>query len=128
MHPHPVVYWEIASHDAEKTVEFLNRAFDWQFEYDAQTTIHELPAGEAAAKFAGGGVFTLRRAKLPFLTLYIEVTDIDARARRIEELGGHLVEPPFDVSESVRICLFNEPSGVTLAMLERRRPGPSAPA
>jgi hypothetical protein len=128
MHPHPVVYWEIASHDAEKTVAFLRQAFDWEFEYDARTTIHELPAGDAAAKLAGGGVFTLRRARLPFLTIYIEVTDIDARARRIEELGGFIVEPPFDVSENTRICLFNEPSGVMLAMLERRRPGAIPPA
>ncbi len=120
MTKHPIVYWEIASHDAQKTVEFLEQAFDWKFEYDTRTTIHELPAGEAAQKFAGGGVFTLQRAKLPFLTIYIEVDDIDERAERIENLGGHIVEPPFDATANTRICLFNEPSGVTLAMLERR--------
>ena len=61
----------------------------------------------------------MRKAKLPFLTIYIEVDDVDARAKRVEELGGHIVEAPFDVTDKIRICLFNEPSGVTLAMVQR---------
>ena len=36
----PVVYWELASHDAPQTVDFLRKVFDWDFEYDARTTIH----------------------------------------------------------------------------------------
>jgi predicted enzyme related to lactoylglutathione lyase len=39
----PVVYWELASHDATRTVDFLEKVFEWDFEYDARTTIHELP-------------------------------------------------------------------------------------
>jgi predicted enzyme related to lactoylglutathione lyase len=116
MQANPICYWELASHDAGKTVEFLRQVFDWQFTYDANTTIYELPAGAAASAFAGGGVFTLRKARLPFLTIYIKVDDIEARARRIVELGGYLVEPPFEITGGARICLFNEPSGVTLAM------------
>lgn len=119
MQPNPVVWWELASHDAQATAEFLEQAFDWKFEYDANTTIFHMPAGESARAFAGGGVFTLRKAKLPFLTIYIAVDDIDARAQRIQELGGHIVEGPFDIFEGTRICLFNEPSGVTLAMIQR---------
>ena len=78
-------------------------------------------AGENAAHFAGGGVFTLRKAKLPFLTMYIRVDDIDAKAKHIEELGGFIVIAPLDISKTSRICLFNEPSGVTLGMLQRIR-------
>lgn len=115
----PVVYWELASSDAGKTVEFLRKVFDWNPEYDPGTTIHEIPAGESSSAFSGGGVFTLRRAKLPFLTLYIRVEDIEEKARLVEKSGGFIVEPPFSVNESTKICLFNEPSGVTLAMLEK---------
>ncbi len=112
----PVVYWELASHDAMKAVEFLKKVFDWDFEYDARTTIHELPAELTPVQ--GGGVFTLRRAELPFLTIYIKVGDLDAKVKLIVEYGGFIVDPPLDLPSGSRICLFNEPSGVTLAMIQ----------
>jgi uncharacterized protein len=112
----PVVYWELASHDATKTVAFLKKVFDWDFAYDERTTIHELPA--ELTPMQGGGVFTLRRAKSPFLTIYIQVDDIDAKVKSIEEAGGFIVDPPLDLPGGSRICLFNEPSGVTLAMIQ----------
>ena len=115
----PVVYWELASQDATKTVDFLKKVFDWDFEYDAHTTIHELPVELTPVQ--GGGVFTLRRAKLPFLTIYIKVDDLDAKVKLIEENGGFIVDPPLDLPGGSRICLFNEPSGVTLAMIQSAR-------
>jgi predicted enzyme related to lactoylglutathione lyase len=60
----------------------------------------------------------MRKAKLPFLTLYIKVEDIFTMANRVEESGGHIVEAPFDIGGGSYICLFNEPSGVTLAMIQ----------
>ena len=111
-----IIYWELASHDAPKTVEFLKKVFDWDFEYDVRTTIYELPAELTPVQ--GGGVFTLRRAKPPFLTIYIKVEDLDAKVKLIEEHGGFIVDPPLDLPNGSRLCLFNEPSGVTLAMTQ----------
>jgi predicted enzyme related to lactoylglutathione lyase len=37
----------------------------------------------------------------------------------VKENGGFIVEEPFEISPGTKICLFNEPSGVTLAMLEK---------
>jgi predicted enzyme related to lactoylglutathione lyase len=116
----PVVYWELASHDAAKTADFLKNVFDWAPEYDAKSTIYELPSGDERADFSGGGVFTLQRAKLPFLTIYIRVDDIAAKAKLVEKNGGFIIEAPFEISPGTKICLFNEPSGVTLAMIEKR--------
>ncbi len=115
----PVVYWELASHDAEKTVNFLKKVFDWTPEYDEKTGIFEFPAGESQAAFSGGGVFTLRRAKLPFLTVYMRVNDIEEKARLVVQHGGFITEAPHEISPGVKICLFNEPSGVELAMVEK---------
>lgn len=116
MSNNPVIYWELASHDSARTVDFLKKVFDWDFEYDAHTTIHELPAELTPVQ--GGGVFTLRRARQPFLTIYIKVDDLDAKVKLIEANGGFIVDPPLILPNGARICLFNEPSGVTLAMLQ----------
>lgn len=123
MQNNPVVFWELASHDAEKTVAFLERLFGWDIQLDELSGIFEIPADRGgpdhAAPFAGGGVFTLRKARLPFLTIYIRVEDIETMAKRVVELGGLIVIPPEEVVPGSLICLFNEPSGVTLAMYER---------
>jgi predicted enzyme related to lactoylglutathione lyase len=122
MNDNPVVFWEIASNDAEKSVKFMEQVFGWKSEYDRRSTIHEFASGEAKAAFAGGGIFTLRQAKVPFLTIYIMVDDINAKVKKIEELGGFIVISPRQPTPGgPTICLFNEPSGVTLGMIERRK-------
>jgi uncharacterized protein len=112
-----VVYWELASHDADKSSRFLQDVFGWQMEYDPATTIYEAP-GSMAEESCPGGVFTLRKAKLPFLTMYILVDDIQEKANQVQAAGGNILEGPFSLPSGSQICLFNEPSGVTLAMLQ----------
>jgi hypothetical protein len=119
MSNNPIVMWELASHDQEKTVEFLGRLFDWGLEFDEDLGFYITQAEPAdREKFFGGGVFTLGKARLPFLTVYIQVEDIAEKAREIEKLGGYIVEAPHEIPGGAKICLFNEPSGVTLAMVE----------
>jgi predicted enzyme related to lactoylglutathione lyase len=119
MSENPIVYWELASNNTEKSVEFFKKAFGWNFEYDKATTIHELP--REINQIRGGGVFTLKMKKPPFLTIYIEVDDVKKKAKEIEELGGSIVIQPIEINPGVHICLFNEPSGVTFAMLQKKK-------
>ena len=120
MSNNPICYWELASHDAEKSVAFFKKVFVWNFEYDANIGIHELPVANAD-DFKGGGIFTLKKAKLPFLTVYIRVKDIDEKVKLIEQEGGFIVIDSFELPSGTKICLFNEPSGVTFGMIESAR-------
>jgi predicted enzyme related to lactoylglutathione lyase len=119
--PNPIVWWELASFNAEKSVEFFAKVFNWDIMYDEKVGFYRVPVPEQGCDLSGGGVFTLRRARLPFLTLYIRVDDIDAKAKQVEESGGRIVQPPFSIPGGSRICLFNEPSGVTFAMIQSKR-------
>ncbi|MCP4427398.1 MAG: hypothetical protein GY803_23160, partial [Chloroflexi bacterium] len=119
MSANPVVWWELASHDAKKTVAFLNAVFDWKLEFDEKLGFFVMPSDDDDKQaFGGGGVFTLGKARLPFMALYIRVDDIEAKAQLVEEAGGYIVEAPFEIQSGTKICLFNEPSGVTFAMLQ----------
>ena len=118
MQKNPVVFWEIASHDAEASVQFLRSVFDWDIEFDEGVGFYIVPDSEPGRRI-DGGVFTLKKARLPFLTIYIEVDDLEATVKLVEEHGGHIIEPPLDLASGSRICLFNEPSGVTLAIIQR---------
>ena len=116
----PVVFWELAAHDADASAAFCNKVFGWNLAIDERLGFYVMP-GDPERKGIGGGVFTLKRAKLPFVTVYILVDSLDAKLALIEEEGGFIVDPPQDIGEN-RICLFNEPSGVTFAMIERPSP------
>lgn len=118
MKSNPVCWWELASHDAEATVDFLKHVFGWDVRFDENLGFFTVPGDRSHNDMQGGFVFTLRKAKLPFLTLYIKVEDIFAKAEQVKEAGGHVVEAPFDIGSGSYICLFNEPSGVTLAMIQ----------
>jgi len=119
MSANPICWWELASHDAKKTVGFLNSVFEWNLVFDERLGFFVMPAADGDKQvFSGGGVFTLGKAKLPFIALYIRVEDIEAKARLIEESGGFIVEAPHEIQSGTKICLFNEPSGVTFAMIQ----------
>lgn len=120
MQKNPVVFWELASHDMEKSVAFFHDVFEWEIDLDDRLGYYLLTNTTPKDESLEGAIFTLKRAKLPFLTIYIQVEDIDAKAALIEEKGGFIVEAPFDISPRSRICLFNEPSGVTFAMIQSR--------
>lgn len=119
MQKNPIVFWELASHDAEKSVKFFEDVFEWEVPMNERLGFYTTNVGEDAEAI-DGGIFTLKKAKLPFLTLFIQVEDIDAKARKIEECGGNLIEPPHALDSGASICLFNEPSGVTFAMIQPR--------
>ena len=115
----PVVLWELASHDEKKSAEFFRKVFNWETAYDEKAGYYRAnpPGGPDCSR---GIIFTLRKAKLPFLTVYIKVKDIEAKRRLVEEHGGFIVIEPFDIGGGERICLFNEPSGATFAMIEEK--------
>lgn len=121
MQKNPVVFWELASHDMEKSVKFFEEVFEWKIEFSDRLGFYIIPDTVPAGEQIDGAIFTLKRAKLPFLTVYIQVEDIDAKAKLVEEKGGFIVEAPFDISPRSRICLFNEPSGVTFAMIQPKK-------
>ncbi len=114
---HPVVFWELASHDMEKSVMFFRTVFDWEIVFDERVGFYIVKTAPVPVDMEGG-IFTLKQAKLPFLTMYIRVEDIDERAKLIAESGGLIVEEPFDIGSGTKICLFNDPSGVTFAMIQ----------
>lgn len=114
-----IVFWELASHDQEKSVQFFRDVFGWQISFDDKLGFYTVDQEGSCGGPLDGGIFTLRKAKLPFLTLYIQVEDIDKKAEEVTAAGGFIVEEPFRISERSKICIFNEPSGVAFGMIER---------
>ena len=118
MQKNPVVFWELASHDMEKSVRFFRDVFEWQIDFDDQLGFYIIPATTPTDRSLEGGILTLKQAKLPFVALYLRVEDIEQKALLVEQKGGLVIEAPHEIPGGSRICLFNEPSGVTYAMIQ----------
>lgn len=119
MQDNPVVFWELASHDQDRSAKFFRDVFGWEVVLDEQVGFYRAnpPAGPHPER---GIIFTLRRAKLPFMAVYIQVNDIKAMRARVVEHGGFIVLEPEEPVPGSWVCLFNEPSGVTFAMVEEK--------
>jgi len=114
----PIVWWELATHDQEKSAKFFQDVFGWDLQLDEKVGFYKMQ--HSPPQITGGGIFTLKRAKLPFVSLYIQVEDIDLKAKEVEEHGGLVKDAPFEISPGVWLCLFNEPSGVEFAMIQQK--------
>jgi hypothetical protein len=48
---------------------------------------------------------------------YIAVDDVDASAKKVEELGGSICVPPTDIPTVGRFCVINDPTGATISLI-----------
>jgi predicted enzyme related to lactoylglutathione lyase len=48
---------------------------------------------------------------------YVAVTDVDATAQRVEELGGKICVPPTDIPKVGRFCVITDPTGATISLI-----------
>lgn len=48
---------------------------------------------------------------------YIAVDDVDAMAKKTEELGGKVITPPRDIPNIGRHCLIQDPTGAVVALI-----------
>ena len=48
---------------------------------------------------------------------YIAVDNVEASAKRVEELGGKIVLPPTDIPKLGRFCVIKDPQGASLNLI-----------
>lgn len=57
-----------------------------------------------------------------FVTIYVEVEDLDATCEHVHKLGGTVVLEPMSIPEirDLRIARFRDPDGNLIGLTERR--------
>jgi len=58
------------------------------------------------------------RARPPFWSAYIAVSDIDACAARVAALGGQVIAAPEDIPDVGRVCMLTDPIGAPVCLME----------
>jgi predicted enzyme related to lactoylglutathione lyase len=125
-YPHGTFSWvDLATTDQQGVKPFYERLFGWEYE--------DMPAGEGVvytmARLDGqnvGAISPLQEDERaqgipPHWNSYITVDDVDAVAGRVEELGGRLYVPPFDVLDVGRMAVLADPTGAVVCLWQPRR-------
>jgi predicted enzyme related to lactoylglutathione lyase len=89
--PKPVVHFEIGCRDKLKTSEFFSKLFEWEIDQGPMGTIAPGPGGIT------GHITSLGHEPHNYVTVYIEVEELESYLARVHELGGKTVIPPIDL-------------------------------
>jgi predicted enzyme related to lactoylglutathione lyase len=120
-------FWhELMSDDVEKAKAFYTETIGWKTQNWEEGDYTMWMVGERAI---GGVLKQPEEAKqmgAPACWMaYIQVDDTDATTKRVEELGGKVLRPAFDVPKVGRIGIFADPQGAAFAVI---RPDSEMPA
>jgi hypothetical protein len=109
---------ELLSRDIEASRTFYKKLLGWSMD--------DVPAGGGSYTIlrAGGRAVGGMMAMPPQVPaeapthwgLYVTVDDVDATARKAQELGARILVPPTDTPDS-RFCVFEDPQGAVLSVI-----------
>ena len=107
MRHHPVVYFEIGCRNGGKTREFFAKLFDWDITgADAGMIINT-----AAPESIGGHIVELAPEWGNYVTIYVEVEDLELYLAKAEELGGKTLVPPITLPGQGSFAWLAAPEG-----------------
>ncbi len=107
----PVVHFEIGGRDRARSEAFFVALFGWTITRagPASMIAPEGPGG------IGGHLTELGHEPHRYVTVYIQVDDIEAHLGRVAALGGKTVVPPVDIPTG-RFAWFADPDGNVLGL------------
>ena len=119
--PHGHFHWnELNTRDIEAASKFYGAVLGWEFKQVGAEGV----AGWLIQKDGEtlGGAFSLDGPDFEGMPshwfTYIAVEDVDAAIARVEEAGGTLTRPAFDVPTAGRIAVIQDPAGAYIALIQ----------
>jgi hypothetical protein len=114
-----LVHWEICGPDAGALKEFYGDLFGWEFESpEGFGGYHMTSAEQTGLGGAVGEVNPSDTDLTAYVTVYLEVADIDAHLARIEAAGGRTVKPRTVIPGMVTYAMFGDPGGNLIGLVE----------
>jgi len=107
------------SNDAEALRSFYQSLFGWEPMVWEESPGYAVIPSIGAHYGIAGGIGQIENAEFPpYLTIHVEVTDLDDRVGLIPTLGGVVVVPPMPIEGVGRMALFTDPAGNMVGLLE----------
>ena len=113
---HPIVFFDIAGPDEGALKDFYSSIFDWEIDQAGQFSVPVTTPLEGVIRNDP----TEKR-------IYLGVTDVTAFLSRIEQAGGTIDVPRFEVPGVVVLGLFKDPAGNPMGLVEMDGDDPIVP-
>lgn len=115
---HPVVHFEIGGRDGEALAVFYGRLFGWQTRA-AGPDYWLVPPEDGGI---GGGLMQTRPGMPAYVTVYVQVEDLDATLARAADLGARRLTEPTPIEGVGSFALFQDPEGNVIGLLATGQP------
>jgi predicted enzyme related to lactoylglutathione lyase len=116
---------DLGTTDAEGAQAFYARLFGWEVEAmpvgGGQTYSMARLGGRDVAAIYEQGAEERAAGVPPHWSSYISVVDVDEVAARVAGLGGRLLAEPFDVLDSGRTAVVQDPTGAIVSLWQADR-------
>lgn len=108
----PVVHFEIGCRNSPKTQEFFAKLFDWKIEAAGPAAMISTGSSEGIQ----GHITSLGHEPHNYVTVYVQVDDLQASLTNAEKLGGKTVVPPTDVPGMGSFAWLADPEGSIIGL------------
>jgi len=108
-----VVHWEITGKDGKRLQQYYASLFGWNINTDN-------PMGyglvDQASAGLGGGISASEGHN--WVTIYVEVPDLQAALDKAESLGGKTMMGPTEIPGMVTMAMFADPEGNVVGLVK----------
>jgi uncharacterized protein len=116
------IWYELMTPDADASKAFYDAVVGWNIGEPAPEFQGYRMIGRSDGKFAGG-VMPLtaemqQHGARPTWLGYIDVADVDASVKEIEQAGGKALMQPFDIPNVGRIAMVTDPQGAPFYVMK----------
>ncbi len=112
----PIVHFEIMGADGAALKEFYADTFGWNATAVEGFENYHTVAGDDIG--VGGAVGQGNEQMPNYLTVYLQVDDIDEYLTKIADAGGSTVLPKTEIPDVVTFAMFNDPAGNLVGLVE----------
>jgi uncharacterized protein len=115
---YPVVHFEINTSSQPELARFYSEAFDWSMQPETEDYIQINTDGVCAGTGAPGieGGIGPSDPGDDFVTLYVQVPDLEETLGQVVELGGEVDMPPTEAGRIV-FAIFRDPAGNRIGLV-----------
>jgi uncharacterized protein len=107
---------DLATIDAEAARDFYSKLFGWSLDVSEDPQYGGYATAKLEDKSAAGIGPKQEGDQSPTAwSLYIGTDDVDGLAKKVQEAGGSVIAPPFDVGDQGRMAVFTDPSGAFIS-------------
>jgi predicted enzyme related to lactoylglutathione lyase len=108
----PVVHFEIGCRNSQATQELFSNLFGWQMEAAGPTAMISTGANDGIQ----GHISALGHEPHNYVTIYVQVDDLQAYLTDAGKLGGKTVVPPTEVPGMGSFAWLADPEGTIIGL------------